>query len=343
MVSGSSSSGSSELGSSDKSHPGSPAGSHTGSPVPSKGSSSSGSECSQSASPEVVKVPGDEDIAAGGEDADHLEDEEALSQGTASLLNISNSDNEEAHKAAVRKTVCKSNVQYGTWWDEQIHQGNEGISQHNKQVNDYADSGQPRKVPDKIGPPLSYMEERGVFKPLDSIANPKGLCQFYRTDPEKSNVIMGLKSAASTCSIKRLLDLAKELGHPLTIVVFEGGTVTLLGLLQELHLHLTLSCIPIHTPQEAKIGQNNCVSCCPICVYVIKNDNAFLNHVIIGHYWSSFSCGKCLDFVASSGQQMKKHFPKCSGPRDTNKWSHSKSGKSSGLGGDDKGGKSSGL
>ena len=321
------------------SHAGSPAGSQAGSPVPSEGSGSSGSEHSWSTSPEVVLVPGDEDTAAGGEDADHSEDEEALSQGTVSLLDISKSDNE---KAAACEMVHKSNVQYGIWQDEQIHQGNEGIAQCDKQVNDYANSGQPSKALDKIGPPLSYMEECKVFKPLDSIANPKGLCRFYQTDPEKSNGITGLKSAASTYSIKHVLDLAKELGCPLTIVVFKGGTVTLLGLLQELHSHLTLSCIPIHMPEEAKMGQNNHVSCCPICVYVVKNDNAFLNHIIIGHYWSSFSCGKCLEFTASSRQQMKKHFPKCSGPKETHKKSCSKGGKSSGPGGNDKGGKSSG-
>ena len=37
--------------------------------------------------------------------------------------------------------------------------GMNGIAQHNKQVNDYANSGRPSKAPDKIGPPLSYMEE----------------------------------------------------------------------------------------------------------------------------------------------------------------------------------------
>ena len=80
------------------------------------------------------------------------------------------------------------------------------------------------------------MEECGVFKPLDTIANPLGLCRFYQTDPQKSNVVTGPKSAAGTHRIKCLLELAKELGWPLTIVVFEGGTVTPLGLLQELHL-----------------------------------------------------------------------------------------------------------
>ena len=110
-------------------------------------------------------------------------------------------------------------------------------------------------------------------------------------------------------------------------MVFEGGMVTLLGLLQELHSCLTLSCIPIHTPEEVKMGQKNWVSCCPICAYVIKNDCTFLNHIIIGHYWSSFSCGKCLEFVVSSRQQMKKHFPKCHGPKKACKKGHSKGGK----------------
>ena len=44
--------------------------------------------------------------------------------------------------------------------------------------------GKPCKAPDKIGPPLAYMEEHGVFKPLDSMANPLGLCQFYHTNPD---------------------------------------------------------------------------------------------------------------------------------------------------------------
>ena len=82
----------------------------------------------------------DEDTAA-GEDAGHSEDEEALSQGTGSLLDISNLDNEEARKAVVRETAYKGDVQYGAWQDEQIHQGKEDIAQCNKQVNDYADSG----------------------------------------------------------------------------------------------------------------------------------------------------------------------------------------------------------
>ena len=86
-----------------------------------------------------------------------------------------------------------------------------------------------------MGPPVAYMEECGVFKPLDTTANPLGLCWFYCTDPPQSNIIGGLKSAAGACRIKHLLEKAKDLGQPFTIVVFEGGNVTLLELLQELY------------------------------------------------------------------------------------------------------------
>ena len=91
------------------------------------------------------------------------------------------SDSEDAHKAITHEAACKSDVQYGNWQDEQICQGKEGIAQHDKGVNDYANGRKPCKAPDKIGPPIAYMEEHRVFKPLDTIANPLGLCQFYRT------------------------------------------------------------------------------------------------------------------------------------------------------------------
>ena len=46
-------------------------------------------------------------------------------------------------------------------------------------VNDYTDSGKRKpKNPDPLGPPVSYMKERGVFKPLQSMTNPLGLCCF---------------------------------------------------------------------------------------------------------------------------------------------------------------------
>ena len=96
--------------------------------APSKGSDSSGSECSRSASPEVVLVSDDEDAAADKEDKGPLDDEEALLQWMVSLLDIFSSDTEEAHKAAACQKVCKSDVQFAAWQDEQIRQGNEAMS-----------------------------------------------------------------------------------------------------------------------------------------------------------------------------------------------------------------------
>ena len=256
------------------------------------------SEQSCSASPEVVLLgEGEEAVADAEEEEDGSDDEETLSQGMVSLLDISNSDNEETRKAAAREKACKSDVWYAAWRDEQIHQGNDDIAKHDKRVHDHADIGKCCKAPDKIGPPLTYMEECGVFKPVETIDNPMGLCRFYRMSSKKSNVLTGPKSADCTCKIHDMIKLAKGVGWPLTVIVFEGETVTPLGLLQELHLRLTLSCIAIHTLEEVKVGPKNRVSCCPICAYVVKNDYSFLNHIIVGHYWSSFSCRKCLKFV----------------------------------------------
>ena len=168
---------------------------HAGSQVPSEGSSSGGSGCSRSTSPDVVLLQGDdEDTTVGGEeDAGHSEDEEALSQGTVSLLNISTSDNEDAHKATMHEAACKSDVQYGNWWDEQICQGKEGIAQHDKGFNDYAYGGSPCKAPDKIVSPFSRVLHGRVFVGCS-------------------------KSAAGTWTL-----IAKPIGS--LIVVFEGSNV----------------------------------------------------------------------------------------------------------------------
>ena len=49
----------------------------------------------------------DENAAVDEEDKGTSDDEEAQSQGAVSLLDISNSDNEEAHKAAACEKVAK--------------------------------------------------------------------------------------------------------------------------------------------------------------------------------------------------------------------------------------------
>ena len=165
------------------------------------------------------------------------------------------------------------------------------------------------------------------FKPVEAINNPMGLCRFYRTSSKKSNVLTGPKSADCAHKIHDMIKLAKGVGQLLTVVVFEGETVSPLGLLHELHSCLTLSCIAIHTLEEAKVGPKNCVSCCPICPYMVKNNYSFLNHIIVGHYWSSFSCGKCLKFVVTTRQQTKNHIPSCGKLKKERKKHHSKDNK----------------
>ena len=171
------------------------------------------------------------------------------------------------------------------------------------------------------------MDEYRIFKPAEAINDPMGLCRFYRTSSKKSNVLIGPKSANCTRKIQDMVKLAKEVGWPLTVIVFEGEMVTHLGLLQELHSHFTLSHIVIHTLEEAKVGLKNRMSCCPICTYVVKNDYSFLNHIIVRHYWSSFSCRKFLQFMVTNRYEMKRHIPSCGKPKKEHKKKRSTSNK----------------
>ena len=91
---------------------------------------------------------------------------------------------------------------------------------------DHIDIGKHCKAPDKIGPPLTYMEECRVFKPAEAINNPMGLCRFYRMGSKKSNVLTGPSSADCAHSIQGMVELTKGVRWPLTVIVFEGESVT---------------------------------------------------------------------------------------------------------------------
>ena len=152
-----------------------------------------------------------------------------------SLSCFSKSDTVEVHVAAVREKVHQSDVLYAAWLDDQIHKGNDEVKRRDSSVHDHPILGKRCEAPDVIGPPISYMEERRIFKPAESINNPKGLCRFYHTSPGKSNVLVGPKSAKSARRIHCLIQIAKGLGQQLTVVVFEGESVTPKCLLSELH------------------------------------------------------------------------------------------------------------
>ena len=132
-------------------------------------------------------------------------------------------------------------------------------------------------------------------------------------DSANVSMLAPLKLPATTEHVRNLLILAKTQRWPYIIMVFQGGTITPLGLLQELHTRSTLAHIPIYWSDETKDGHRLCVSCCPFCTYTIQNDPAYLNHIVGAHYNTNFACGTCLSAVTSSGQQMKKHLKECSG------------------------------
>ena len=237
-----------------------------------------------------------------------------VSQGSMSLPDISAADDEDSHKCKARKHARKSDTDFAAWRDKLIREGAMGIQKRDSMVNDYADAGKRRpKNPDTIGPPISYMKECGVFQPLPSMMNPLGLCHFYPMDPSSLSTLPPLKPPTTKEHLKHLLVLTKAKHRPYIIVVFQGGPIMPLGLLQELHTCHMLAHIPIFLPDEAKDRHKPRVSCCPFCMYTIQNDPAYLNHIIGVHYHVSLVCGACLDAITTSGQQLKRHLSECSG------------------------------
>ena len=122
-----------------------------------------------------------------------------------------------------------------------------------------------------------------------------------------------LKPLAKVDHIKSLLLLAKTQPWPYIIIVFKGGAITLLGLLQELHTQSALARIPIYWPDSIKDRHKPRISCCLFCAYTVQNDPAYLNHIVGTHYNMNFACGTCLSAVTLSCQQMKRHINECKG------------------------------
>ena len=81
-------------------------------------------------------------------------------------------------------------------------------------------------------------------------------------------------------------------------------------LLCELHEVASLWCLGMETVTE---GGKKKVSFCPFCQYTDSNDMSYLNYIVIAHYDVSYRCGKCLELVFKSGQQLKVHKTVCKG------------------------------
>ena len=228
-----------------------------------------------------------------------------------SLSCFSESDTVEVCMATVHKKARQSDVLYATWLDDQIHMGHDEIKRRDSTAHDHPIPGKHCKVPDVIGPLISYMEKLRMFKPVEFVPNPKGLCRFYHTSPGKSNVLVGPRSAESAHRLHRLLQIVQGLGRQLTVVVLEEESVTPKCLLSELHSCMALSWYALHTSGEAKMGIRHHVFFCPICTYVANNPTTFLDHIVVGHYWGSFSCGVCLAFATLTAAEMKAHLIGC--------------------------------
>ena len=178
---GSRSSSSSSSGSSSRS--GSGSGSQSGSPARSEASAGARSVRSAAASVGSIEVLSGDEASEGEHDISYSTDEADVSQGSIPLLDISASDDDETRKRKARDLARRSDTAYAAWKEKQISDGMKGIEERDQMVNDYMDGKRRPKNPDPLGPPVSYMEERGVFQPLASTTNTFGLCRFYHVDP----------------------------------------------------------------------------------------------------------------------------------------------------------------
>ena len=174
-------------------------------------------------------------------------------------------------------------------------------------MHDHPILGKRCKAPDIVGPPISYMEECRIFKPVRVCKQSKRALSILPHKSREVQCIGGAEVSRVCSSASRLIQIAKGLGRQLTVVVFEGESVTPKCLLSELHSCMALSWYALHTSDEAKMGIRHRIFCCPICEYVANNPTTFLDHIVVGHYWGSFSCGVCLAFATLTTAGMKAH------------------------------------
>ena len=137
----------------------------------------------------------------------NAEDDGSEEEETISLTGFSKSDTEGVRAAIVHEKACQGDALYATWHDSQIRQGNDEIKQRDLRVCNHPQFSKCCEAPDQVGPPISYMEELWVFKPVMSPNNPMGLCRFYRMSPKKANVLVGPKSAECARRIRHLIEV----------------------------------------------------------------------------------------------------------------------------------------
>ena len=198
---------------------GSGSSSRSGSPARFEASAGARSVHLATASVGSIEVLSEDQASEGEHDVSYSTDEADVSQGSIPLLDISASDDDETRKRKACEYARRSDTAYATWKEKQTSDGIKGIEEWDQMVNDYTDGKKRPKNPDPLGPPISYMEECGVFQPLASTTNTFGLCRFYHTDPN-TPMPTGPDLLATVEHVKRLLLLASTKPWRYVIVVF---------------------------------------------------------------------------------------------------------------------------
>ena len=135
------------------------------------------------------------------------------------------------------------------------------------------------------------MEEHvQIFKHAESNKQSERGMSVLPHESQESQCIGGAK-VSQVCSSDStlLIEIAKGLGWQLTVVVFEGESVSpSMSAKRTALMRMALSRFALHTTDKARIGiKKPHVYCCPICAYVINNCTTLLDHIIVGHYWGS--------------------------------------------------------
>ena len=110
--------------------------------------------------------------------------------------------------------------------------------------------------------------------------------------------------------IRDLLKSAHAIGWPYLILVHSAVSVMAVSLLRELHTAVCLWQLQVNLWDKLVK-----LSFCPFCIYVGGggNDLSYLNHIIIGHYNTSYRCGRCLKQAFISSLVLCTHKKVCLG------------------------------
>ena len=108
--------------------------------------------------------------------------------------------------------------------------------------------------------------------------------------------------------VRDQLKSARAISQPYLILAHSADSVMAMSLLRELHNATCLQWLQVDLwDKSVKL------SFCPFCANAGGNDLSYLNHIIIAHYNTSYSCGKCLKQAFVSSSVLHTHKKVCLG------------------------------